>query len=201
VYPNLVTGPDADRLRAQSRRDWLAFLDHRARELVPGGQVVVVCGASDEAGISHAEGLFEIIDAQLHAMVDDGTLRPAEYEHIFYPTWNRRPEEFLAPFRDGSFADRLILHEAVAGHVDDAETFPQWARDHDAEAFARAYTPFVRAITEPSFFRWLDADRSASEQHDVVEAFYAGLALRIAAEPDRATCRWHTFTLRFERAG
>jgi hypothetical protein len=201
VYPNLVHGPGADALREQSRRDWRAFLEHRARELVVGGQVVVVGGASDEEGLSHAEGLFEIIDDALRALVDAQHLRRSEYERIFYPTWNRTPAEFLAPFHDGTFAGRLQLHEAEASHVDDADSYPQWARDGDARAFAAAYTPFVRAVTEPSFFRWLEADRSAAEREALVEDFYRDLEARIAQEPARATCQWHTFTLRFERVG
>lgn len=82
---------------------------------------------------------------------------------------------------------------------DDADTYPQYSRDGDAEAFADAYLPFVRAITEPSFFRWLSPTRSSEERSATVESFYAGLRDRIAAEPERATCHWHVVSLRLAK--
>jgi hypothetical protein len=104
VYANLTRGPAREALRAQSRRDWETFLRERLRELRPGGQVVVVGGASRSDGLSEAEGLFTMVNEQLLEIVADGRLRRSEYEKIFYPTWNRTVHEFLEPFQDGTFA-------------------------------------------------------------------------------------------------
>ncbi len=45
IYPNLVTGAARDRLRQQSADDWNLFLTERARELVDGGELVLVGGS------------------------------------------------------------------------------------------------------------------------------------------------------------
>jgi hypothetical protein len=66
---------------------------------------------------------------------------------------------------------------------------------------ADAYVPFVRAVTAPSFFRWIEADRSEAERAMIEDAFYDGLKRRIAAEPAKATCHWHTVGLRLRKAG
>jgi SAM dependent carboxyl methyltransferase len=200
IYANLTTGDTRAALAEQSRVDWESFLRERARELDDGGQVVVVGGASHDDGMSGAEGLFSMADAQLRGMVDGGQLRQSEYEHIFYPTWNRSRADFLAPLEgDGEFADTLSVEEVVDDQTSDAWTYPRYERDGDAAGFAAAYIGFVRAITEPSFFRWLEPDRSADDRSKTTETFYAGLHERIAADPQSATCHWCTVSLRIAR--
>lgn len=195
VYSNLLDdGPARDALAERSAADWRLFLTERGRELVPGGELVVTGGASEPDGLSGAEGLFTMIEAQLAAMVDDGTLRPAESDRIFYPTWNRTPAEWRDQVDELGFD--LLADELSA--TDDATTYD--LADHpDGESFATRYLPFVRAITEHPFFRKLDADRTESERASVVEAFYDGLRGRIAADPAAAACRWHVMTLRLRR--
>lgn len=195
-YSNLVRSPAREALQARSREDWNAFLAQRAREMVRGGQMVVVGGASASDSISGAEGLFRMIDAQLRAMRDAGALRASEFARIFYPTWNRTPAEFRAPF---TRASAFRVAEERADVTDDGDRYPQWKRDGDARAFAAAYIAFVRAVTEPSFFRWIEPDRSAEQKAAIVARFYAGLQERIADDPAAATCHWHTLTLRLVR--
>jgi SAM dependent carboxyl methyltransferase len=201
IYANLTDGPARNALQAQSRRDWEAFLRERLRELRPGGQVVVVGGASRADGLSGAEGLFEMAAGQLKAMVARGLLRRSEYQNMFYPTWNRTLQEFLDPLEDGPLAGKLTVEESVEHTTSDGETYPQYQRDGDAAGFAEAYVPFVKAVTAPSFFRWIEPDRSKRERAAIEDGFYDGLKRRIASDPARATCHWHTVGLRIRKAG
>jgi hypothetical protein len=196
-FSNLVTGVARAALMQRSREDWHAFVSQRARELVPGGQLVVVGGASDSKGVSGAEGLFRMIDAQLRDLVAGGMLRRSEAARIFYPTWNRTPAEFLDPFENR--ASQFSVAEHREDVTDDSGRYPQFVRDGDARAFAAAYVGFVRAVTEPAFFRWIEPDRTPEQKSAIVTAFYAGLERRIAADPSSATCRWRTVTLRLIR--
>jgi hypothetical protein len=199
IFSNLTEGPVREALRAQSRRDWEAFLRERLRELRPGGQIVVVGGASRADGLSGAEGLFEMANEQLRSMVDDGLLRRSEYENMFYPTWNRTLQEFLEPFGREPLAAALSVEEFAEHTTSDGVTYPQYERDGDAAAFASAYVPFVKAVTAPSFFRWIASDRTESEHAAIEDAFYDGLQRRIRADPAKATCDWHTVSLRIRR--
>jgi hypothetical protein len=113
------------------------------------------------------EGLFELANAQLQAMVADGLLRRSEYQNIFYPTWNRTLQEFVEPFEGGAFAGVLTVEEHLEHTSWDAVSYPQYEQDGDAAAFADAYVPFVRAVTAPSFFRWIEADRSKAARANV----------------------------------
>ncbi|MGE0300883.1 hypothetical protein [Pseudonocardia sp.] len=201
VYANLLPeGPAREAFRRRAAQDWETFLHERARELVDHGELVLVAGASEPDGTSGAEGLFTMIGAQLDAMVADGTLRKAESDRIFYPTWNRTPDEWRAPV-DAAGYD--LLDEELSA-TDDAATYggPDGRigdTTADREAFAERYLPFVRAITERPFFRWLDTDRTPADRAAVVAAFYDGLQGRIAADPAAAACRWHVVSLRLRR--
>ena len=169
----------------------------RASELVDGGQLVIVAGASQPDGTSGAEALFTVIGRVLAQMVVDGRLRQSELDRIFYPTWNRTPDEWLAPFA-GSLGDDFEVVEHRLDASDDSNTYPQYRRDGDAAGFARAYVRFVRAITEHPFFRSLDADRSPADHAAVVDDFTARLEMALAQHPDVAAV-WHVMSLRLRR--
>ena len=126
VYANLTTGDDRAALEAQSKADWDVFLESRARELAPGGEVVTVAGTSGADGLSGAEDLFRVIDDTLATMVSDGALRPEERTRIFYPTWNRTPAEWLAPF-DGALGDAFDVVEHRVDASRDDEVYSQFA--------------------------------------------------------------------------
>lgn len=192
TYTNLLPEEQAAPFRARAERDWRTFLDERARELVDGGELVIVAGASLPDGTSGAEGLFTLVDEELAALVAAGTLRPGESDRIIYPTWNRTPAEWRAPLAGSGFD--LLATELSA--TDDAETYGETV---DGRGFAERYLPFVRAVTERPFFRWLDADRSVAQRREIVEEFYAGLGALIAADPVAAACRWHVVSLRLRR--
>ncbi|SHL32122.1 SAM dependent carboxyl methyltransferase [Pseudonocardia thermophila] len=192
TYPNLMSAEQVEPFRARAEQDWRLFLAERARELVDGGELVIVAGASRPDGTSGAEGLFTMIDEELAALVAAGTLRPQESERIVYPTYNRTPAEWTAPVAECGFD--LLATEL--SHTDDAETYGGTA---DGAAFAERYLPFVRAVTERPFFRWLDPDRTDQQRTEILEAFYGGLAARIAADPASAACRWHVVSLRLRR--
>ncbi len=123
VYANLTTGAVRAALRARSAQDWELFLTERARELVDDGQLVLVAGASRPDGSSGAEALFRLIDDVFDGMVADATLSAVEAGRIFYPTWNRTPEEWLAPFA-GTLGDVLEVLEHRLDGSDDAARWP-----------------------------------------------------------------------------
>ena len=193
VYSNLLEdGPARQSVAGRAASDWRAFLRERARELVDHGELVLTGGASLPDGRSGAEGLFTMVEGVLAGMVDDGLLRAGESDRIYYPTWNRTPAEWAEPVEELGFD---LLAEELTG-TDDAQTYRE---SLVRGTFADDYLPFVRAITEKPFFRWLDADRAPGSRAHVVEAFYERLRARMAADPAAAACHWHVVTLRLRR--
>ncbi|MGH9269641.1 MAG: hypothetical protein ACRDZ2_00020 [Ilumatobacteraceae bacterium] len=194
IWSNCAPPTVRQAFATQSADDWRQFLLHRTAELVPGGQLIVLGGASDDDGKSHAEGLMDMANAELQMLVEKGTLQPAEYERMVIPTYNRTLAEFRAPFTDGQAPPELQLLSADEVTLDD----PFWAAfaaNHDAKAFADAEVDFFQAAFGPSLFEALDQRRPQQEADSLAAAFYAGLGDRAAADPATARCDWRIVNL------
>src|SRR5919199_222286 len=97
----------------QASEDWRRFLGHRARELRPGGELVVVAVTTDDTGTIGGESLMDLTNEPLLTMVDAGSIRPEEYRRMDMPAYHRTMEEFTEPLRSGTLTGGLILEEGV----------------------------------------------------------------------------------------
>ncbi|WP_261720335.1 class I SAM-dependent methyltransferase [Streptomyces sp. FZ201] len=198
IFSTRATGDIREAFKERSRSDWEAFLTHRARELRPGGQLVVLGGSCAEDGSSGAECLMDTADAVLADLVRQGLLTRAEHARMTVPTWNRTVDEFLAPLRAGPLTDVLRVEEY------DLVRLPDIHLDHfratgDARGFAEQVTAFFRAAFQPSLFSALDAERDAGDVERVAKALAAGLRARVAADPEAVETHWHVVPLRIAR--
>ncbi|HEX2507964.1 MAG TPA: hypothetical protein VHK23_06555 [Miltoncostaeaceae bacterium] len=196
VYSEFATGGVAEAFRERARRDWLAFLSCRARELRPGGELVVVGGAAAPDGSSGAAPLLGTLSAEARAMVDAGELSAAELARMTVPTWNRTPDEFAEPFREGAVALELV--ELEASQLPD-RFLAALERDGDREAFAAAVTGFVRAFTEPSLLAALDPGRDPAERRRIGDELYERVRARAAARPEDVRADWRVVAMRIRR--
>lgn len=198
IFSSRATGSARRALREQSRRDWEAFLTHRARELCPGGQLVVLGGGSADDGSSGAEALVDTADAVLRDLVLQDRITSAEYARMTIPTWNRTVAEFLDPLRAGPLAEafRVEEHDLVA--LPDV-LLEQFEATGDEQAFAAQLTAFFQAAFQPSLLSALDTGRAAGEVDAVAQAFAGGLHSRIAADPTACETHWHVVPLRLTR--
>ncbi len=183
----------------QSARDWRDFLTHRAAEMREGARLVVIGGAADESGDSGADGLMDMANAALQALVAEGALSAHEYRQMVIPTYNRTPAEFLAPFAGGRTAGGLRLEQRELHTLED----PIWAeyrRTNDLDAFVAAYVDFFDAAFGPSVFgapstSARPAGRPVGGQFAQNGQFAQKLSTLIAGNPAAAVCRWRTFTM------
>jgi hypothetical protein len=76
------TGTERAAFEHQAAQDWRAFLRLRARELRPGGRLVVVLPAFSDEGITGLEGLMDHANAVLAEMVEHGELAAKERERM-----------------------------------------------------------------------------------------------------------------------
>jgi hypothetical protein len=194
VYCSFATGASRDALAAQSARDWRAFLDARAAELRPGGQLVVVGGAARDDSRSGAEALMDALDQALRAEVQRGALTAAEYEGMTVPTWNRTRDEFAAPFADGALGLQLV--ESELRSLPDPY-LAAYRESGDAAAFGDAVSTFLRAFSEPSLFDALD--RPAAERTAIADRVYASVREKAAADPPAMETIWHVVVMRIVR--
>jgi len=170
-------------LLAQAASDWEAFLAARAEELQPGGVLLVQMlgsdGTVDPVRVS-AAALMKLMNACILELVDEGDIAADVYARYCFPVVPRTVAEATEPV-NGVLADRLeLLHCGLTPVASPYQaTFDQ---THDAAAFARDYTAFTRAFSEPALregvFRF--ARRGADW---AAERMYALMREALAAAP------------------
>src|SRR5262249_9731640 len=148
--PGLAVSPEATAaFRRQAEQDLVRFLECRARELVPGGKLLLASpGDTDQARV--CDGLFDVLNDACLDLIAAGRLQREEYERLTMPCYYRTVAELLAPL------ERQASPVCGAFAVDRAETLEvptpyivEFRRCGDVAAYAAAYTGFLRAISEP----------------------------------------------------
>jgi S-adenosylmethionine-dependent carboxyl methyltransferase len=179
----------------QASEDWQRFLGHRARELRPDGEQIVVAVTTDDAGDIGGESLMDLTNEPLLAMVDAGFIRPEEYRRMNMPAYHRTMEEFTEPLRSGTLTEELILKEGSRAEFSD-QLWPEYEQRGDANAYAASYTEFMRAFTEAPLFAGLDANRTPADRERLADEYFKRMRSLIEANPKRAKWDWHVALLR-----
>jgi len=143
------TGTVRAQFERQAAQDWEAFLMLRARELRPGGRLVVVLPGIADDGSAGLEPIFDHANAALEEMVADGTITSEERSRMTLRAHPRRKRDLLAPFeRNGKF-QQLTVEDFAIYEVSDA-AWDQYSRDRDKEALTTKRALFFRSIFVPS---------------------------------------------------
>ena len=199
LYFSEASGETRRRLAEQAADDWLAFLGARAAELTPGGALVVqgIATVPAEGGGEHvsASKLLEVMSRVAGSMVAEGSLDEPALRRYVYPVYCRSRAEATAPLAAGAeLADAFELSEAIVEEVPN----PYWEmleRDGDVEAYADAYTAFVRAFAEATMVEQLlePAGRRA-EPGALCDELFARFRAATADDPERG--RYEAWILR-----
>ncbi len=185
-----ASGAVRDAFIAQGAQDWEAFLLARARELAPGGRLVLYNFGIDEQGryLGHTGGvsMFDTFSALWRALAEDGTITDAEYAATNFPQHYRTVAEFAAPFRDASnpvSQAGLVLEDIGTLHTR-CPFEASFTDDHrDAARFARAYIPTLRSWSEPTFVAGLSKTRKPEEITPIIDRFYRSYEDLVARDP------------------
>jgi hypothetical protein len=186
--PGRAVSPEATAAFArQAERDLVGFLECRARELVPGGKLLLAAvGDTDEA--CNVDGLCDVLNDACLDLVAAGGLDREQYERLTLPVYSRTVAELIAPLEDE--------HSPVRGAfaVDRAQTLEvqtpflvEFRRGGDVAAYAAAFTGFLRAISEPVVRAALAQPEREAE---AVERLYERIRARLLAEPERYIWRY-----------
>lgn len=172
---------------AQAEGDWRTFLDARARELAPGGRMVILAMAADAQGGFGYRSLIHALYAALCAMATDGFISAEELHRMVIPTVGRTREEFMVPFMDKTGADKMgapaLSIVALDMFVEPDGIWEDFARDGDAARFGRRWAAFSRASVFPSLAAGLDHD-DGKRGPAFIARLEADLAAALAAAPE-----------------
>jgi len=165
---------------AQAREDLARFYSARATELVPGGKLLVASFGVGER-YRACDGLYDVLNDALLDLVASGRLRRESYERLVFPIYFRTAEELVEPVAGANpgLAELFRLDRVDSMEV----TVPFNQRlemTGDVPAYAREFTEFLRAFTEPiirmAFVEEPDLD-------SLIVDVYSGVEARLAGDP------------------
>jgi hypothetical protein len=173
-----ATGAELAAFAEQAKRDWETILLRRARELVPGGRLVLVNFCKDEAGWytgnTGGKNLFDAVAALWRRFAAEGVISREEYVRMTLPQYYKTVEEFTQPLTDTTspvYRAGLRLEQCETRII--PCPFAAALREHgDAARFARESAPSLRSWTESTFLAALSSERPAEERQGIMELYY-----------------------------
>jgi cyclopropane-fatty-acyl-phospholipid synthase len=121
-------------------------------------------------------------------LVAAGRLERRRYERLTMPVYCRTVAELLAPLeREESPVRRAFAVDRAAALEVPTPFVVDFRRGGDVAAYARAYTGFLRAFSEPVVRTALN---QAEGNAAIVESLYARIRARLLAEPERYLFRY-----------
>jgi SAM dependent carboxyl methyltransferase len=133
----------------QAADDWRLFLSLRARELRPGGRLVVVLPGLSDAGASGFEPLFNRANEVLEELVRERVIGDDERKQMVLGAYPRRRAQLLEPFNKHSQFLSLSIERCELFDLPDA-AWADFQLDGNGEALVSRHAAFFRAIFVPS---------------------------------------------------
>jgi len=181
--PGLSVSPTvAAAFQRQAEQDLVRFLECRARELVPGGKLLLASpGDTDQASVS--DGFRDVLNDACLDLVAIGRLEREQYERVTMPVYFRTVAELLAPVERANSAVHGAFVVERAGALEAPVPFNmEFRRGGDVAAYAAAYTGFLRAISEPVVRA---AINQPAGEAATLDSLYERVRARLLAEPER----------------
>ncbi len=180
-------------IAAMAARDWSAFLKQRAREMKPGGMLVMdmlsaVPDADAPSGVAAGgAGLYRALGEVARDLADEGDVARDALDTFIFPVYCRLCDEISAPLAQDSALNDAFEVVELTNELLPMPTEEALKETGDTAAYAKAYAGFARAFTEATLTAGLFA-RSASNA-DAAKAlantFFDRLETLFATEPDK----------------
>jgi hypothetical protein len=171
----------------QAEQDLIRFLECRAREMVPGGKLLVASpGDTEDARV--CDGLFDVLNDACLDLVAAGRLGREAYERLTMPCYYRTVAELLAPLQreDSPVRETFAVDRAAALDVPIPHVV-EFRRGGDVAAYSESYTGFLRAISEPVVRAVVGQGEGET---GTVDRLYERVRARLRAEPERYLWRY-----------
>ena len=171
-------GEELAAYRQQAHSDWRQILLHRARELKPGGKLVLINFARDEKGryLGNTDGInmFDTFNRIWLDFLADKRISREEYNNMTLPQYYNTVEEFSAPLLD---PDEAVYQAGLRlDHIETRIVKCPYAKSYsqhgDAQRFAEDYIPTIRSWNESIFLNALSNHRPIEERRKIIEDYY-----------------------------
>ncbi len=144
-----VSAADRAVCAAQALADIETFARARAAELVPGGKLLIEVFGGGASGRT-CDGIYDALNDAVLEVLDAGLIDRAGYEAFYQPVYFRTLDELTAPVAAGDAPLRPLFRlERAETYEVEVPFVEEFRRSGDATTYARSYTDFFRAFTEP----------------------------------------------------
>jgi len=155
----------------------------RSRELCPGGRLVVLTMATDDAGDFGYRPLLDAIYGTLTDMVVEGLLRAEELRRMAIPTFARSRAQFADPFATSGRFEGLTIEQLEIFYGED-RIWAQFKANGDAQAFGAQWAALSRASVFPTLAASLDGGADDPRFAKFIDRLEAGVAARLSVSPE-----------------
>ncbi len=187
-----VVGASNEEYRAfadHARQDWETILLCRARELRPGGRMVLVNFCRDPQGryLGNTGGvnMFDTLRDIWKEFLVSGKITEQEYRTMTLPQYYNTVEEFTAPLQDPAnpvYQAGLRL-EDIETRIVPCPFARQYAVDGNPEQFADGLIPTIRSWNQSIFRAGLSARRSRQDKDAIIEQYYTTYRNKVLEDP------------------
>jgi len=157
-HPMITIPEEAEVFKKQAAKDWETILLARAKELAPGGQMILVQPTFDENGecegketpVSRHETLRDL----WHGLVTDGLITQEEFHKTTFAYYLRTVDEYKKPFefQDSPVRKTGLLLISIETKVMPCPYRKKWLREGgDPKGHARWYIPAMRSWSNSTF--------------------------------------------------
>jgi hypothetical protein len=168
--------------KSQSVQDWEAFLTLRARELRPGGRLLVTQPARDDNNSCGIEDLCHHANDAFAEMVEEGLITSYEHARMVLGFYLRRTRDLLAPFQRGGRFENLHLASYELASVPDT-AWADYLQDGDIESLGSRHALFFRTAFAPSLATALTCAPNDERYRTFGDQLEARLKRRLTARP------------------
>ncbi|XP_035663713.1 jasmonate O-methyltransferase-like [Branchiostoma floridae] len=176
----------------QAAQDWELILLLRARELAPGGRMVIICPADKDGYFgggrwdSGKVNVFQKLSSMWHTFAMRGKITKEEFVNTNVFAYTRTPEEMQSPFVNEDSPVRkagLALVRMETKHTPCA-IHARWQREGgNARKHAEQFVNMLRSWSTHAFYAGLSDGRSEEEKTAILESFYNEYENEVAAAP------------------
>jgi hypothetical protein len=179
--------------KKQAASDWNNILLHRARELAPGGRMVIVNFCIDPEGqcLGRSKNLKRTMydTKQMHwaAMAKDGKITQEEFDNTNFPNYYRTVEETEAPLKDESsevYKAGLRLVKSFT-RLTPCPYRQSWLDNpnQDALKYARDFVLTTRTWSNATYEAGLSDSRSPEEKRALSDELFERYAQDVSKSP------------------
>lgn len=175
-----VSEADRTAFARQAEDDVKEFLSARARELRPGGKVLLQVFGGD-GNARTCDGLYDLLNDAVLDHVDAGKISEEVYTRYYQPVYFRTLDELVAPLKDEAGLSAVFDLDRSESYEVPVPFVEAFRADGDLDRYARAYVDFFRAFTEAVLRLALGA---RPELDAVIESVYSRAETLLKANPE-----------------